>query len=501
MSPRGEAHYGFPSFRRHQTADAHECSPKRVGWSALGIGRKALIGGIFLIFGAGCLPAETLPLPGGNLPRRGALGFLVRFPKAILPNPNRSDAEIARQGVSIVKTPLFSVSVSPERDSVVLRPELQRRPPAKPLGGMTGKLGSELSRLEADRWYHLAFLWDVDANIFKIYLNGTEQESLSNAEISFWQNGAPDLAGEALLGGPDSGLEIRDARISSSPKPLEDFSDSIAQAPPLRGEGRSPASGELDLTGYRKTLLYENAFVQPLDLVSESELFAGARRVREPGPDQWVLEGNGRTFVRDGSLVMETNDFQPPPHWDGEKIVSTPCAHLVLWLNRRFPDGLLVEYSMEPHDSRRGLHILFFSATSPGGGSIFQEKLKKRDGVFVNYVRNPDELVSYHISFWGSPYTWRGTSHLRKNNHFTMLAVGDDRITHRGERPYPIRVLKDGGTIRAEVDGGVVIDFQDDGKRSGPIYRDGYLGFRMMGDARFIKLRDLKIWKLEAVKK
>lgn len=457
------------------------------------------LGIVLLILGPGHLPAETLTLPDGALPRRGALGFLVKFPKPLLPDPNRADVEIKQSAQRLVATPLFSVFVTPERDSVVLRPELRRRPPAPPLGGMTGKLGSELSRLEADQWYHLAFVWDVDANVLKIHLNGTEQESLSNAEIPFWQNGAPDLAGEVFLGSP--GLEIREARISSSANPLEDFARSISQIPPLRGEGRSPAGGELDLSGYRKTLIYKNPFSQPLDLVPESELFDGDRRVREPGPDQWVLEGDGRAVVQEGALRLETNDFQPPPRWDGEKIVSTPCAHLVLWLNRRFPDGILVEYSMEPYDSRRGLHILFFSATPPEGGSIFREGLKKRDGVFVNYVRNPGELVSYHISFWGSPYTWRGTSHLRKNNHFTMLAVGDDRITHRGERAYPIRVLKDGGIIRAEVDGGGIIDFEDDGKRNGPVFRDGFLGFRMMGDARSIKLRDLKVWKLEAVKK
>lgn len=467
-----------------------------------------VIGGFLLALGTGITGAETtvhneypVPLADGRLPRSGALGFLVRFPKAFLPDPNRSDAEIKKQSLALVKTPLFSVFVCPERDSVVLRPELRRRPPAEPLGGMMGKLGSELSRLEAGQWYHLAFLWDVDTNIFKIFLNGTEQESLFNVEIPFWQHGAPDLAGDVVLGGQASGPEIREARISFAANPMEIFSDSVASAPPLRGEGRSPAAGELDLSGYRKTLLYENTFAQPLDLVPESELFSDGRRVREPGPDQWVLEGDGWALVRDGALILETNNFQPPPRWNGEKIVSTPCAHLVLWLNRRFPDGILVEYTMEPHDSRRGLHILFFSATPPEGGSIFQEGLKKRDGVFVNYVRNPGELVSYHISFWGSPYMRRGTSHLRKNNHFTMLAVGDDRITHRGERPYPIRVLKDGGIIRAEVNGGVVFDFEDDGKRNGPIYRDGYLGFRMMGDARSIKLRDLKIWKLEPRKK
>ena len=473
------------------------------------IGRGGLLAiAVLLSFGVGITRAEEsvqnesiIPLAGGSLPRSGALGFLVRFPKALLPDHERSDAEIERQSLILVKTPLFSVFVSPERDSVVLRPELRRRPPAVPLGGVAGKLGSELSRLEAGQWYHLAFVWNVDAHTFKIFLNGTEQESLSNAEIPYWQPGAPDLTGDVLLGGPASGLEFRDAEISSSTNPTEAFSESIAQAPPLRGEGRSLDLAELDLSGYRKTLIYENTFAQPLDLVSESELFTEGRRAREPGPDQWVLEGNGRAFNQDGALILETNDFQPPPRWDGEKIVSTPCAHLVFWLNRRFPDGILVEYTMEPHDSSRGLHILFFSATSPEGGSIFQQRLKKRDGVFVNYVRNPGELVSYHISFWGSPYTWRGTSHLRKNNHFTMLAVGDDRITHRGERPYPIRVLKDGGIIRAEVDGDVVIDFEDEGKRNGSIYRDGYLGFRMMGDSRSIKLRDLKIWKLEPPKK
>lgn len=460
----------------------------------------AMIGALVFASGAGQILAETVALPGGTLPRRGTLGFLVRFPKALLPDPHRTDAEITNQSLALVKTPLFTVFACPERDSVVLRPELRRNPPAEPLGGIAGKLGSELSRLEANQWYHLAFVWDVDAQTFKIFLNGTEQESLSNAEIPFWQNSLPDLAGEIRLGVPGSGLEFQEARISPATDPVEEFSNSIAQTPPLRGEGRSPAGGKLDLSGYRKTLLYENTFAQSLDLIPERDLFAAGRRVREPGPDQWVLEGDGKAFVQEGALVLETNDFQPPPQWDGTKIVSAPCAHLVLWLNRRFPDGILVEYTMEPHDSRRGLHILFVSASPPGGGSIFQERLKQRDGVFVNYVRNPGELLSYHISFWGSPYTWRGTSHLRKNNHFTMLAVGDDRITHRGERPYPVRVLKDGGVIRAEVDGGIIIDFEDDGKRNGSIYRDGYLGFRMMGDARSIKLRDLKIWKLEPVK-
>lgn len=430
------------------------------------------------------LQAGERVVAGTQVEAQGTVSFRVKFPEELKPDGSLKNQERGRV-VPLVVSPLFSVTAEEKRHVVSLRYEVHR-PGREPVG-----MEVFLSRLKAGQWYHFSFTWDTANGLLAFWLNGVKQEEPCLDISQLWRQGVPDRKGEVVLGGEGSGLEIEAADLRAEAVTGESLPGDLAaeavKTPALEGEGRTLYDAPIDLSGYGKTLIYEQDFRQPVRVLEEAGA-AGA------GEDEWVLEGNGVAEQKDGSLILRTNEKVVPPHFDGEREVSGGGGHLVLWLNRRFPDGILVEYSIEPFDPNLGLHILFFSASHPGGGSIFPQGLKPRNGVFSRYILSPSEFLAYHISLFGAP---RGTANLRKDGTFTLLTVGDDRIGGGERRPYVVRLLKDGGTIQAEVDGRIVISYEDDGVENGPVFKDGFLGFRMMGHSGSLVLRDLKVWKLE----
>ncbi len=449
--------------------------------------------------------AVTLNLPGGKFPPRGTLVLDFSVAETILASAARG-AKGWEPEVPLISSPLFDSSLKSVPRIVALQMTLKRQPPEKPYNENFSRI--MLGRIKGEKPYQIAWVWDAPAHRFDVYLNGTLQEVIGPITIPYWEDGLPDLTGQLTVGGPGkddakaklklTGLELFDQTLSSEALAQMAKND---QLPPLEGEGRTVLEGPLEITSEGKKLLYAADFSQPLDVVNETELFEGDKRVRQPEAE-WVLEANGTAQTEDGKLRLETGNFTPPSRWENGKPVWEMPGHVVLWLNQRMPDDILVEYEMEPYDSKRGLHILFFGARAAAdGGSIFQDGMPAREGDFRNYIFKEDEYNSYHISFWAAPMDIvRRTANLRKNNGFFLLAAGDDRIVEQGPGPHKIRVLKSGGRIAAEVNGVKVFDYLDDGKSHGPVFTDGYLGLRMMGDSKWLKISDFKVYSLEEEK-
>lgn len=427
---------------------------------------------------------EKIVRPGEStgvvLPPKGAL--VVDFLCGATLRPMKSGGRPAE--IPLASTPLFDAVLRAAESHVALEVEIRRKAPLPSVPKSLTKV--MLARLDAGRDYQFVFTWSVPENRFEVWLNGVLQESVTEIPIPFWEGGEPGLAGR-LWAGPQTGGARLFERELSAPE-IAGFARTVPQ---LSGEGRTVLEGSLDVAAGKP--LFVADFFKPLDVVAEASLFEDGRRVREPGAE-WVLEGEGRAFTEGGDLVIETSRWTPPSRWvDGKAVWETP-GHVVLWLNRRLPERILVEYDLEIEDPARGLHLLFFAARGPGGGSIFQPGLSMRSAKFDKYIRNPSEFLSYHVSLWAAPYGLpRHSSNLRKNGDFLLLAAGDDRIAPNGKGPHRVRVLHDGRRIAAEVGGVRVIDFLEDSGLSGPPLAGGYAGLRMMGDARRIRISNFSI--------
>jgi hypothetical protein len=226
----------------------------------------------------------------------------------------------------------------------------------------------------------------------------------------------------------------------------------------------SDAGRGLDLSRLQLQLLYEADFTQPLKLVTETSLFsADGRRTPVPGDTDWVLEGKASAHTDGGRLVL-TND----------------AGHLVLWNTRKFPADLLLEFAITPQHPNEGLNIVFFAARGRDGGGIFDASQPLRGGEFKTY--HSGAIDCYHVSYWATDPNGqeRGTSHIRKNRGFHLVAMGRDFIAGQGPGPHRVRLLKLGDEISVEVNGKIAVHWKDDGTALGPVLRDGLIGLRQM---------------------
>ena len=368
-------------------------------------------------------------------------------------------------------------------DGAGLRIRLTRKPNLVEISlSVTGTHGKAmegtalLSHLRAGAWYHLALCWNVSAQRMELFLNGVLQQDLEPKVT------APlPTPGSLSLGTSVLPLAI------DGPAIYERFLDSteilraagISHMPPLSGEGRTVFGMGLDLSRYSLSLLYQADFRKPLQVSREWDLSAGGKRRPVPSGAEWVLEGDGDAWTEDGSLFVETSG-------------KRNAGHLVLWLKRRFPDDVLIEWEMEPANTDRGLAILFLS-TRPKekpDGSIFDADLPLRDGLFPRY--HSGALNGYHISYWSGG---RRTVNLRKNFGFLLATCGDDVVSARGAGSHRIRVLKAGGTIQVEADGQLELTFKDPAQAAS-IWTDGYIGLRQMGHTQRMRYGALRVYKL-----
>jgi hypothetical protein len=347
---------------------------------------------------------------------------------------------------------------------------------------MTG--GADFSHLKANRWYHLTVAWDRPQQRLEAYLNGILQQALRP------RPSREQLDSTALRLGGTLGQGAGAIRFAVDSIRLYDrFLDETQLAatlegrnlPPVEGEGRPAISGALDLSAYELKPIYEADFSGELNVVDELDLFDGDRRVRLPAGKEWVLEGEGRAWTENGLLHVETT---------GDR----NAGHLVLWSTRRFPDDILIEWEMSPRDSADGLTIIFFAARPKDNpaGSIFDVGMPKRDGLFKNY--HTGALNNYHCSYWAGP---RRTANLRKNHGFFLTTCGVDRIMGQGPGPHKVRLLKAGGAIRLEIRGQLAVTLDDDGRRYGPVWTDGYIGLRQMGHTRKMTYSSFKVYEVK----
>lgn len=318
-----------------------------------------------------------------------------------------------------------------------------------------------LPELPGPGWVHLAFRWDAEEGTFDSYLNGTPVR-LPRTPVDAWE--APEAAELELTAGPlaFAGLEVFDDAFeedrlrSSVPSLYHGTLEHLLGAREL---------GTADLAARKGALIYESA------LDGESSV------------DGWVMEGPGEVRFEDGWMTMSSR--RP----DG------PEGHHVFWNPVDFPERFLAEWTIQPL-SDYGLCIVFFAAGGAGGEDLFDASLQPREGVFARYTEG--DVASYHISYYANtPFNpGRITANMRRNPGVFLVSNGPPGIPTGSTDIHTIRLMKDGGHVVLTVDDRIVIEYEDDGTRHGPVLGEGKIGLRQMQwmQARY---RDFRVYELE----
>src|SRR5215475_12943381 len=254
------------------------------------------------------------------------------------------------------------------------------------------------------------------------------------------------------------------------------------------------AAAPLDLSRYDLRPFYENDFSRPQKIAREEDLIEqfGAvwRRKSNPPPDaEWIAEGWGGVEVRDGRLLVSPSPFdasgRPIP------VESARRSHMVIWNCRIFPADFLLEFEVSPCGSANGLTIILFSAAGQNGEDIFDLSLPPRRAEYQAY--HSGAVVNYTDSYWSRNNEAESLSNrLRKNPGFKQVAEGPSLTTGSTDVTHRLRILKIGRRIEVEVNGKVVIKWDDPERPHGA----GRIGLRSMEGVTMIAYDNFKVWQV-----
>ncbi len=191
----------------------------------------------------------------------------------------------------------------------------------------------------------------------------------------------------------------------------------------------------------------------------------------------WRMEGDGAvTFPLIRMRLEGTRDVE-----EGQK------ANIVFWCPNDIPDHVRISWDFYPiHEP--GLCILFFAAKGIQGEDLFDSALAKRSGPYDQYHHG--DINALHVSYFRrkNPNERKFTTcNLRKSYGFHLVAQGADPIASLPDAvgPYRIEVIKDAGFVsfgigRTKEDILRIFEWTDDAESTGPILKDGKIGFRQM---------------------
>ena len=166
---------------------------------------------------------------------------------------------------------------------------------------------------------------------------------------------------------------------------------------------------------------------------------------------------------------------------------------MVIWNHRIFPADFLLEFEMNPCGSTSGLTIVLFCATGQKGEDIFDLSLPPRRADYQAY--HSGAIANYTDSYWSRNNEAESLSNrLRKNPGFKQVAEGPSLTTGPTDVTYRVRVLKIGGHIEAEVNGRVVIKWNDPERPHGA----GRIGLRSMEGMTMVAYDNFKVLQVTA---
>jgi hypothetical protein len=249
----------------------------------------------------------------------------------------------------------------------------------------------------------------------------------------------------------------------------------------------------LDLSKYKLDLVYLNDFSKPQEIVYEENLvrtLANLKQLRAVMPDKravWIAEGRGGVDIRDGKLRVSPVPFDKL----GQQMKSEQRSHMVVWNSQVFPADFVAEFEMNPSASTNGLTIVFFCAAGKNGEDIFDLSMPVREADYKNY--HSGAIANYSDAYWSrNTDDEASTNRLRKNPGFALVAQGRSLTTGATDTTHHVRIFKFGGHVEIEIDGRVVLKWDDTGTPLGA----GRIGFRSMEGVSLITYDNFKVWKL-----
>ena len=242
--------------------------------------------------------------------------------------------------------------------------------------------------------------------------------------------------------------------------------------------------------------IYKNDFSRAQGIAREEDFISRSddglwHRKGRPDPEaEWIAEGWGGVEIRDGRLRVAPSPFDatglPKPVEPGQR------SHMVVWNRQVFPADFLLEFQFSPCDSTRGLALVIFGATAKDGGDIFDPALPPRRAEYASY--HSGGLANYTDSFWSRNTETEGlTNRLRRNPGFKQVAVGPSLTTGPTDVTHCLRILKSGPHIEVEVNGRVVLRWDDPDRPLGA----GRIGFRSMEGVTMVAYDNVKVWSVE----
>jgi hypothetical protein len=249
----------------------------------------------------------------------------------------------------------------------------------------------------------------------------------------------------------------------------------------------------IDLSKYSLSLVYSNDFNKPQKIVFEKDLtekLASGQWIRTSMPDRnavWIAEGRGGADIRGGKMRVSPLPFDI----SGRQMSSEPRSHMVVWNSKVFPADFLAEFEMNPTGSNNGLTIVFFCATGKNGEDIFDISLPPRNADYRNY--HSGAIANYSDAYWSrNTEDEAATNRLRKNPGFVLEAQGPSLTIGVTDTTHSVRILKSGRHIEIEINGRVVLKWDDRGKPLGA----GRIGFRSMAGVSLITYDNFRVWKI-----
>lgn len=317
-------------------------------------------------------------------------------------------------------------------------------------------MGLMLPELEAGKEYHLLYTWNTEDGLFDCYFNGWPVR-IPGSKYTPWKvKTAKDLI---IFKGPFTISNIKSDDAYSSPEKVARTETKTGSNP----FGSTQALFSPDqISAMRGRVIYSNAGqMQPF------------KDWRKEGPAVMSFS-NGWTKV-----------------WSKEE-----KGHIVWWCPVDLPDSFIAQWEIEILD-KHGLCIVFFAAKAADGKDIFAPSLKKRTGIFKQYIYG--DITSYHISYFtNTPFNpGRPQTNLRKNNKFFLVAQGACGIPPESEKVHKVMLVKVKNKINMFVDGISVISWIDPGTaRYGKAWTDGHIGLRQM-KWTVGKYRNFKAWAVK----
>lgn len=239
----------------------------------------------------------------------------------------------------------------------------------------------------------------------------------------------------------------------------------------------------------------------PASTVNSRDAARDFKRIARPPKDaEWIAEGWGDARIIDGRLHVAPSkmDDKGVP----AKVDDDHRSHMVIWNRRAFPADILVEFTVNHCGSDDGLTLFFFASEGNNGEDVFDLKLPARRAIYRIY--NRDALRNYTVSYWsrnktdqpGSKgYNERFTARLRRNPGMDLIATGHSETNESGTKDYKVRLLKVGQHIEFEVDGKVIVEWDDPNPLGA-----GHIGLRCMSGVKKVTYDDFRVWAVDAKK-